>query len=94
MKALRAKARHLQTSRMTALRARASWGDDDTTGQSVKYWLAANSWGTSWGEEGFFRILRGENHCEIESFIIGAWGKGAKKRRFKVRKLRRHMKKL
>lgn len=38
-----------------------------------------------------FRILRGENHCEIESFIIGAWGKGIKKRRrlLKVRKIRR-----
>ncbi|PAV59663.1 hypothetical protein WR25_21256 [Diploscapter pachys] len=70
------------------------WGIDYSTGRPIKYWLAANSWGENWGEQGFFRILRGENHCEFESFVIGAWGKGAKRRRrFKMRKLRRRMRK-
>ncbi|GMT00247.1 hypothetical protein PENTCL1PPCAC_22421, partial [Pristionchus entomophagus] len=70
------------------------WGTDHSTGRPVKYWLCANSWGPNWGENGFFRILRGENHCEIESFVLGAWGKGAKRRRrFKLRKLRRRFKK-
>merc|ERR1712151_828669 len=32
-----------------------------------KYWTVANSWGTDWGEDGFFRILRGHDHCGIES---------------------------
>ncbi|CAD6198912.1 unnamed protein product [Caenorhabditis auriculariae] len=63
------------------------WGVDHSTGRAIKYWLAANSWGSDWGEEGLFRIIRGENHCEFESFVIGAWGKGAKRRRrFKMRK--------
>jgi Cysteine protease len=32
----------------------------------VKYWLCANSWDTTWGEKGYFRIQRGNNECGIE----------------------------
>jgi cathepsin B len=38
------------------------WGVED--GQD--YWLCANSWNTSWGDKGFFKILRGVNECQIE----------------------------
>jgi hypothetical protein len=66
------------------------WGVDRSHGHPQKYWLAANSWGVQWGEEGLFKIARGENHCQVEAFIIGAWGKGSKKRRrrFKIRRLK------
>jgi len=34
------------------------WGFDIPTGR--EYWVAANQWGTDWGEEGFFKIFFGE----------------------------------
>ncbi|CAI5972799.1 unnamed protein product [Closterium sp. NIES-64] len=39
------------------------WG---TTDDGVDYWIIANSWNRSWGEDGFFRIRRGTNECGIE----------------------------
>ncbi|XP_061393187.1 cathepsin B [Musca vetustissima] len=37
--------------------------------ENTPYWLIANSWNTDWGNNGFFKILRGEDHCGIESSI-------------------------
>ncbi|EYC39728.1 hypothetical protein Y032_0643g1064 [Ancylostoma ceylanicum] len=42
------------------------WGEE----KSIPYWLVANSWNTDWGEKGYFRILRGRNHCDIENQMI------------------------
>ena len=32
----------------------------------VPFWYGRNSWGTFWGERGFFRIYRGNNTLKIE----------------------------
>jgi cathepsin B len=44
------------------------WGVDAGT----KYWKVANSWNPYWGEKGYFRILRGSNHCGIEDSVTGS----------------------
>ncbi|NXA58755.1 TINAL protein, partial [Mohoua ochrocephala] len=52
------------------------WGEEQLPdGQTQKYWTAANSWGTAWGEGGHFRIARGVNECEVETFVVGVWGR-------------------
>jgi len=42
------------------------WGVDNGT----PYWICTNSWNSSWGEEGTFRILRGNNECGIEGSVV------------------------
>ena len=35
--------------------------------KGIKYWIGMNTWGTGWGERGYFKILRGENEQSIET---------------------------
>ncbi|KAL5022307.1 hypothetical protein ScPMuIL_001462 [Solemya velum] len=71
------------------------WGvERGAHGDGVKYWLCANSWGPQWGDAGYFRIVRGENECQIESFVIGVWGRApgdVTVRRMINRKKRQHL---
>jgi cathepsin B len=42
------------------------WGVENGT----PYWLIANSWNESWGDNGLFKILRGKNECGIEGGVV------------------------
>ena len=60
------------------------WGQDG----GVKYWRVANSWGLDWGEEGFFRIAKGNNECLVEEFVLGVWPRKVRSARMRHRRHR------
>eukprot|EP00746_Dinoflagellata_sp_MGD_P072977 gnl/MRDRNA2_/MRDRNA2_29613_c0_seq1.p1 gnl/MRDRNA2_/MRDRNA2_29613_c0~~gnl/MRDRNA2_/MRDRNA2_29613_c0_seq1.p1 ORF type:complete len:475 (+),score=86.23 gnl/MRDRNA2_/MRDRNA2_29613_c0_seq1:88-1425(+) len=44
------------------------FGEDKGT----KYWTIRNSWGETWGEKGYYRIIRGKNACGLTSMVTTA----------------------
>merc|ERR1719382_948700 len=46
------------------------WGTEN----GIQYWRVQNSWNSHWGEDGYFRIVRGVNESLIESDVIATHG--------------------
>ncbi|XP_063802233.1 cathepsin W-like [Pseudophryne corroboree] len=41
-------------------------------GKCLPYWIMKNSYGSDWGEKGYFRIFRGKNVCGITKYPLAA----------------------
>jgi len=46
------------------------YGVDSTS--SLPFWIVKNSWSASWGEKGYFRIVRGQGACGLNTAVLNS----------------------
>lgn len=43
-----------------------AYGEQD----GIEYWMIKNSWAETWGDKGYYRLIRGCNHCGVSNFAV------------------------
>lgn len=46
------------------------WGGGPGTSEPIPYWIIANSWGTQWGDAGYFKMKRGMESIGLEKNLV------------------------